>query len=160
MLVYYESNERLKIIERVYKSIKAQLPLFLFIILFTVLTGVFAREAYIPTALALSTFGVNATETLDGYPNEKFYKIHISAAEHIMICTTFLGYICFTLFAGIGFVSLPWDLFVDYQYRPKPIDEGNFEDRQKLLLLKALECREDGKKLDENRNYVYQVRGF
>jgi len=91
MLVYYESNERLKIIERVYKSIKAQLPLFFFIILFTVLTGVFARKAYVPTDLAISTFGVNATETLDGYPGEKFLIIDINSAEHIMICTTFIG---------------------------------------------------------------------
>lgn len=71
-----------------------------------------------------------------------------------MISTTFVGWICFTIFAGVGFVSLPWDLFVDYMYRPKPIDEGNFEERKQLLLKYALELRDEGKKLDENRNYV------
>lgn len=77
-----------------------------------------------------------------------------------MICTTFVGYLFNVIFAGVGFVSLPWDLFVDYNYRPKPIDEGNFEERKDLLLQYALELRENGKKLDEDRNHVNLIRGF
>ena len=56
--------------------------------------------------------------------------------------------------------SLPWDLILDYAYRPKPIDEGNFQDRSKLLLQYALELRETGKKLDNERNYILQIKGI
>jgi len=77
-----------------------------------------------------------------------------------MICTIFVGWLLFAVFAGVGFVSLPWDLFIDYMYRPKQIDEGNFEERKQLLLKYALDLRDTGKKLDENRNYVNQIRGF
>lgn len=51
-----------------------------------------------------------------------------------MIVTTFVGWVLFSIFAGVGFVSLPWDILVDYMYRPKQIDEGTFEERKKLLL--------------------------
>lgn len=43
--------------------------------------------------------------------------------EHFMFCTAFLGWIFFIVFAGIGFVSLPYDLILDYTYRPRAIDE-------------------------------------
>lgn len=39
-----------------------------------------------------------------------------------MIVTTFIGYFFFFIFAGVGFVSVPWDIFVNYMYRPKYID--------------------------------------
>jgi hypothetical protein len=57
-------------------------------------------------------------------------------------------------------VALPWDLIVDFFYRPKPIDEGNFNERKELLLKYALDLRETGKKLEEDMNYVNTVRGF
>lgn len=50
-----------------------------------------------------------------------------TVAEHIIFVTAFLGYILFVLMAGVGLVSLPWDMFVDYLARPRPIDDGNFE---------------------------------
>ena len=63
-------------------------------------------------------------------------------------------------YAGIGMTSIPWDLMLDYMYRPKPIDEGNFQDRSKLLLLYAEECRETGKKLENERNYILNIKGI
>lgn len=77
-----------------------------------------------------------------------------------MIVTTFVGYILFAIFAGVGFCSLPWDILVDFAYRPKQVDEGSFEERKKLLLQYAMELREDGQKLDENRNYVNKIKGI
>lgn len=77
-----------------------------------------------------------------------------------MISTSFIGWLFFVIFSGVGLTALPWDLILDYQYRPKPIDEGNFNERSKLLLQYAIDLRETGKKLDEDRNYVQKIKGF
>jgi hypothetical protein len=77
-----------------------------------------------------------------------------------MFCTAFMGWILFVIFCGVGFVSLPWDLILDYTYRPKPIDEGNFEKRKSLLLDYSLMLRNDGKKLAEDRFFVNTIRGI
>ena len=152
MIVFYESNERLSIFLRVKKALKAQMPLFLSIIIFIVFTSFFARNVTIPEIIANEILGKEANyESKDG---TKYYQVHTDFAEHIIISTSFIGWLLFVIFAGVGFTALPWDLILDYQYRPKPIDEGNFNDRTKLLLQYALDLREMGKKLDEDRNYV------
>jgi len=56
----------------------------------------------------------------------------------------------FTFYSGVGFISCPWDLILDYLYRPKPIDPGNFEDRKKILLIYADKIRQKGKSLEED----------
>jgi LMBR1 domain-containing protein 1 len=77
-----------------------------------------------------------------------------------MFCTAFIGWMFFIVFSGIGFVSLPWDLILDYTYRPKPIDEGNFEEHKSLLLQYSLKLRDEGKLLAEDRFYVNTIRGI
>ena len=99
-------------------------------------------------------------QTDENGQHPRYYKMETTFAEHIIICTSFFGWVCFSIFSGVGFIALPWDLILDYQYRPKPIDEGNFNERKELLLFYALELRATGKKLDENRNYVMKIRGF
>lgn len=154
MVFYYESNDKLRVYERIKRAIKIQLPRFLFIILFTVITAFLSRESTIPYEYAEKTFNRAGRIIVKEGTNEKFMVITTNVAEHFMICTTYIGFICFILFAGVGLVALPWDMFVDYTYRPKPIDETNFADRKQLLLLYSLELRDFGKKLDENHNYV------
>jgi LMBR1 domain-containing protein 1 len=70
----------------------------------------------------------------DPESGERFYKYNTSFQEHIINSTSFIGWIFFVVFAGVGFTAMPWDLILDYYYRPKPIDEGNFNERTKLLL--------------------------
>ena len=77
-----------------------------------------------------------------------------------MVCTMFVGWMMFAIFAGVGFIALPWDIILDYINRPKQLDEGTFENNKKLLLAYALDLRDTGKELDNNRNYVNQIRGF
>lgn len=78
----------------------------------------------------------------------------------MILVTSFIGWLLFSILAGVGFVALPIDLFIDYKFRPKPIDQGNFDQNKKLLLEYALELRENGKKLDQNRNHVNRIRGY
>ena len=57
MIVFYESNERDPIMKRVTKALKAQLPLFLFLLLFIMISSFTMRESYIPEQIAIDDFG-------------------------------------------------------------------------------------------------------
>ena len=114
---------------------------FLFFFIFT--TGFICRNSYIPEDIAITIFQHAPDYTSDD--GKMYYLKRTSIKEHFMFCTAFLGWIFFIVFSGIGFVSLPWDLILDYTYRPKPIDEGNFEEHKALLLAYSLKLRDDGK---------------
>lgn len=71
-----------------------------------------------------------------------------------MVFVLFISSSFFTVFGGFGLSAVPYDIFVDYQYRPKPLDEGTFSERKEILLIYAQELRDEGKKIAENRNFV------
>ena len=120
MIMYYESNENRTFLQRVYDSLKKSALTFLVIIAFIVFTRFKAEHIWIPSELAKAVFGYEVPE------NEEFYKKETTYTEHIIFCTAFIGWFLFTIMSGVGFVALPWDIFVDYYYRPKPIDDGTF----------------------------------
>jgi hypothetical protein len=161
MIIYYEGNENHTIRQRVLRALKTQMPVFVFLFFITIVTYFFANNAYIPEAIAKRVLGVEPNYTQENNLDEKgepqrFYKTKAeNLSQHIMIVTAFVGHILFAVFAGIGFVSLPWNIFVDYMYRPKLIDEGTFEDRKILILKHAIKLREMGRELDNNRNFVF-----
>ena len=100
------------------------------------LTSIYARDINVPEKVAREVLGEepNLSETNEDGEVIKFYHTTSSVSEHIMFTTCFFGWLIFALFSGIGLISTPWDLILDYMYRPKPIDEGNFEDKKQLLL--------------------------
>lgn len=110
------------------------MPAFLVMIVFIVSSYIFAREITIPKDVVeevhdgglILNYNVTDAETDITY---QFHKGSFGFGTHIVICTTVVGTILFIFLAGVGFASLPWDIILDYKYRPKPIDEGNFQFR-------------------------------
>jgi len=45
----------------------------------------------------------------------------------------FLGWFLFVAFAGTGLIALPWDLFNDWKYRPKPIKLDKYAEEKRKL---------------------------
>ena len=66
----------------------------------------------------------------------------------------------FSLSGGIGFISLPYDLFNEFIFRPKPISPKDFKKRSRILLPRVMKLREVGKKLDNERLLVMDVKGI
>lgn len=48
-----------------------------------------------------------------------YFKFETDLIEHFMNVLSFIGWLMFVTFAGVGFVVLPWELFTEYIYRPK-----------------------------------------
>ena len=107
MIAYYEGNENQAIITRVQRAVRSQLPMFLFILLFAVITSFIMRNVYVPEEIAWEVFDdVVITEYISGEDiNEeakKYFVFPTSFGEHIMICTTFVGHLMMMLYSGVG----------------------------------------------------------
>lgn len=69
--------------------------------------------------------------------------------------------IFFTIFGGVGFVSLPTDLIMYYMHQPQQqIKEEDFNKRKIMLLNYTMKLREMGKLLENERPHVNQIKGF
>lgn len=71
-----------------------------------------------------------------------------------------LGMLMFSIFGGMGLIVLPYDYLGEFIYRPKPITEKEFKKRVKVLLPRAEKVRKDGKKIDEDRTIVFDIKGI
>ena len=63
----------------------------------------------------------------------------------------FIGWVMFVMFGGIGLIALPYDMILDYVYKPKvrkPVElatkKVNLRERTKELITLATEVKESG----------------
>ena len=57
----------------------------------------------------------------------------------MIVFWVFLGWFVFVMFAGIGLISLPLDMILDYFYRPKPRPAKEIAKKVVLLRRRAKE---------------------
>ena len=84
----------------------------------------------------------------------------LTLIESLYAVLVFLGMLVFSLFGGIGFITLPYDLVNEFIFRPKPIQPEEFKTRSRILLPRVMKLREMGKKLDNERLLVMDVKGI
>jgi LMBR1 domain-containing protein 1 len=89
-------------------------------------------------------------------------KVEIDVSFLIFMITTasLIGWVLFSVFGGVGIPALPFDLLMDYKYRPKRIKLQEYTDKKKLigeqagLLLQASAAlMEEKKKVGRSRNF-------
>ena len=91
---------------------------------------------------------------------EEVYTSTFNFFWHVYAVTVWLGQLLFAFFGGVGLINLPYDLIMEYFYRPKPITKENFEARRKFLLPMASKLRDEGKKLESDYHLVRAVKGI
>ena len=79
---------------------------------------------------------------------------------HTYNVTTWLGQLFFCFFAGVGLIVMPYDLTMEFIYRPHPIDEKNFTRRKNILLPLVIKLRDEQKRLDKERFVVETLQGI
>ena len=94
----------------------------------------------------------------EGY--ESCYKGSLGFVDATYVVLVWLGSVIFGLFGGVGLIIIPFELFCDFLYRPKPIDESEFKKCTKILQPRIIKLRAEGKKLEDERIMVEQIRGF
>lgn len=147
MIVYYSSNENDPFVRRIFKSFRAQLPLFICLLLLVVPTYC-SKLAYYDLPLDIA----------EKYNEAPYAKMDFML--HTYTVTTWLGQLAFAFFAGVGLIMMPYDLLMEFIYRPSPIDERNFSRRKNILLPMVLKLRTEVKRLDKERFNVENMQGL
>eukprot|EP00355_Strombidium_rassoulzadegani_P006822 CAMPEP_0168616748 /NCGR_PEP_ID=MMETSP0449_2-20121227/5184_1 /TAXON_ID=1082188 /ORGANISM="Strombidium rassoulzadegani, Strain ras09" /LENGTH=128 /DNA_ID=CAMNT_0008657537 /DNA_START=80 /DNA_END=466 /DNA_ORIENTATION=+ len=79
-IVFYESNERLTILQRIRKTLKAQLPMIATFLVFIIVTSLKMRNCYIPEEVARSVLKKEPNyvdeEEMDEHGQHPKYYLH------------------------------------------------------------------------------------
>lgn len=59
--------------------------------------------------------------------------VHVSPLVSTIAVATLLGWVLFSVFAGVGLIALPFDLLMDFKYRPKPIKASVYNERKQII---------------------------
>jgi hypothetical protein len=145
-------------LQRMISGLKVQIPMFLFLILIVVI-GFYTLPGYSLDAYNAYLYGfpLNAG-MVNGVYTTYFCKFTFMQSTYIVYC--FLGMLCFVIFGSVGLVVLPFDILLEFIYRPKPISQSEFKKRTKVLLPRIIETRKAGKKIEDERFLVENIRGF
>ena len=76
-------------------------------------------------------------------------ELNVNIIIYSMAVLTFLSWIIFALFGGIGLASVPLDFFVSFKSRPRIITDESIKDRKKVLFEEIVELRQMGDRLNE-----------
>lgn len=120
VLIFYEANETLSFLKKIILAVKRSCCLFTFIIGIYVTCVIFFTHTIVPGEEAIKigmipdrNYPWNSTDS-----RPLAYK-DMEIQESVLVTSLFIGYFVFTMAYSIGLVALPWDLIVDYFYRPK-----------------------------------------
>jgi LMBR1 domain-containing protein 1 len=76
-------------------------------------------------------------------------ELNVNIIIYSMAVLTFLSWIIFALFGGIGLASVPLDFFVSFKSRPRIITDESIKNRKKILFDEIVELRKMGDRLNE-----------
>jgi len=140
-------------------GLKVQIPMFLFLITIVVI-GYYTLPGYTLNATVAQKYDLTLNADMDssGQYTTYFSKFTFAQSTYVVYC--FLGMLCFVIFGSVGIVVLPFDIIQEYIYRPKPITQSEFKKRTKVLLPRIVEARKTGKKIEDERFLVDNIRGF
>ena len=74
-------------------------------------------------------------------------ELNVNIIIYSMAVLTFISWVVFALFGGIGLASVPLDFFVSFKSRPKIITSDSVKQRKKILFDEIVELRELGEEL-------------
>jgi LMBR1 domain-containing protein 1 len=83
----------------------------------------------------------------------------------IVAIVTLVGWLIFSVFAGVGMVSLPYDWLNEFKHRPKPITKAEYEEKKRqvgeqssILMSEYKAIREDYKAAGRSNNFSKRYR--
>ena len=90
-------------------------------------------------------------------------ELNVNIIIYSMAVLTFISWIVFALFGGIGLASVPIDFFISFKTRPKFLTGSSIKSRKRILYDEIVELREMGDELkkleDEGANKKFFLSG-
>ncbi|KND02519.1 uncharacterized protein SPPG_02978 [Spizellomyces punctatus DAOM BR117] len=97
----------------------------------------------------LNTLAPTGNMTLCQYQTGTNHVV-VSPLVYIVAIVTFVGWILFSIFGGVGLIALPVDWVSQFLHRPKPIKANEYQEKKKEIGQNAQLLMEAGKTLNED----------
>lgn len=86
----------------------------------------------------------------DCYKYATTIEVQVTFPVYSMALLAFLGWFLFVIFAGMGLPALPWDLFNEWRFRPKPIDLKKYAEEKKKIGERAILLKQAGETIKDD----------
>lgn len=77
-------------------------------------------------------------------------EVSVAFPVYSMALLAFIGWFLFVVFAGMGLPALPWDLFNEWRFRPKPIDLTKFAEEKRKIGERAAMLKRAGETIKDD----------
>lgn len=142
MMLLYETDEEKSMISRIFRSL-CQLSVFVaVVVVFSFIAYGSMKEATLTEFYSTSYASFQTSESdMKISPQTPLNDIDYKVPPFLfmMVFWFFFGWFVFVLFGGIGLISFPLDLILDYFYRPKPRTASEIANRKIMLRRKCEE---------------------
>eukprot|EP01083_Nonionella_stella_P208193 755726_1 len=86
----------------------------------------------------------------DCYKYTTTIEVQVTFPVYSMALLAFLGWFLFVVFAGMGLPALPWDLFNDWRFRPKPMDLSKYAEEKRKIGERAVMLKKTGEMIKDD----------
>jgi len=165
----YEGDEEAGFFKRLWSSLCYTFGTVIFFALVIGISYAFLSKANIPltsygfaASNVTSSTGAVSWDTLstNSIGHSTSLQLDVSFPVYIMAFFSFIGWIFFLLFGGLGLFAIPMDLINDFRYRPKKKTQRELANSRKDLQAKAAELMEVGQNLKRNQEKAGDETGF
>ncbi|ORX84225.1 hypothetical protein BCR32DRAFT_326025 [Anaeromyces robustus] len=98
-------------------------------------------------------YTINSCESSNACYIEKIVEndVRVSIFMYIIAVISFVGWFLFSIFGGIGLITLPSDLISSFKNRPRPIGKEKYKKLKNEIGLRAASLMEKSKEIDKLR---------
>jgi len=111
------------------------------------------ENGYVPNNLYTDleiTCGTNPIFYAICYKYSTEIEVQVSWPVYAMALLAFLGWFLFVIFAGMGLPALPWDLFNEWRFRPKPLDLSKYAEEKRKIGQRATMLKRCGEHIKDD----------
>ena len=159
---YYETDEDWSCGEKITHSLSWFLVYIIFFFFFSLVLYFTIGKAEIPinsitcnyndfiiTPSNIDISKLNNITKICNISEDKFLEIQVSYIVYAIAILSFVSWIVFSFFGGIGLAAVPLDFFYDFCTRPKSMIGTNLKKRKKILFRELEELKLLGNELTE-----------
>ena len=163
----YEAQEEWTLCEKIKHSLCFFLVMIIFFVAITAILYATIGKTSIPikkyeydqncntnTLIFYSTQFISSSDiTCNLKKSDESIELKVNIIIYSVAVLTFISWIVFALFGGIGLASVPLDFFVSFKSRPKIITSDSVKNRKRILFDEIVELKsmgDDLKKMEDN----------
>lgn len=163
-LFLYESDPDKNIAARLCMAFWLDFFLLVAIFGFTLIAWLALRYANVANIehSVIGRLTLSSTDNINPVQESLTNRIRYQLPAYLFMCVflIFLGWFFFVVFGGIGIVALPFDMILDYFYRPRPRSALEMAEKKVALRRRAEELLSYSRKIENLNEETSEVQGW